>query len=422
MPRLLPPQNNPLLQTSQTMLRGAINLSNASRLEKERQIADMVKQNLIDEANKRKVILETSLKGAASAPTPDILQFHLRNAASVAPDLSGIVATQDNLDEIKKTIKHIDELRRTNPQAALNLLNDNTAGLARFKDLSSNLREQVTQAAQSQALVGAANTLPDTNPQRNQLLGQAGQAGQDVLKKQFEAPKQPSPTFKVVKDPNSPTGFSYQDLNNPNDKIPNAPEPKPTVSISQGDSAFTKALGKAQAEAFNKQHEEALSAVPVLTTIRQAKKLLDSGVITGTGANVRLGFDKLLNTIGFEFNGRKIANTEAFAGITGNLVGKIIKQFGAGTGLSDADREFARKIAGSDITLSEKSIRRLLDIAERANQAQIEQFNKRAKKLEKSKKLSASDFIVTVPDTTPTASADTGTRIRRYNPATGRIE
>jgi hypothetical protein len=47
----------------------------------------------------------------------------------------------------------------------------------------------------------------------------------------------------------------------------------------------------------------------------------------------------------------------------------IVKAFGSGSGISNADREYAEKMAGGQIKLDEASIKRILDIGERANAA-----------------------------------------------------
>jgi hypothetical protein len=60
-------------------------------------------------------------------------------------------------------------------------------------------------------------------------------------------------------------------------------------------------------------------------------------------------------------------------------VGKLIKQFGAGTGLSDADREFAKDMAGGRISLDSKAINRILDINEKAARNTITRHNKDVK-------------------------------------------
>jgi len=65
----------------------------------------------------------------------------------------------------------------------------------------------------------------------------------------------------------------------------------------------------------------------------------------------------------------------------GKQVGTIIKQFGSGTGLSDADREYAEKIVGGKITLTEEAIRKIISINKRAYQNVIRNYNKRAKQV-----------------------------------------
>ena len=55
---------------------------------------------------------------------------------------------------------------------------------------------------------------------------------------------------------------------------------------------------------------------------------------------------------------------------------KIIKQFGAGTGLSDADREYALKAAAGDISMDEKAIRKILNINNKAAQNAINKHNR----------------------------------------------
>jgi len=57
-------------------------------------------------------------------------------------------------------------------------------------------------------------------------------------------------------------------------------------------------------------------------------------------------------------------------------VGKIIKQFGAGTGLSDADRQYAEKMAAGKITLDTKALNKILDINERGARNVITRHNK----------------------------------------------
>jgi len=134
-----------------------------------------------------------------------------------------------------------------------------------------------------------------------------------------------------------------------------------------------------------KQREDAQGAVKALESVYEAKNLLKAGIITGTGAEWITSFGNLLSSrLGFNY-GDPVANTQAFAATMGNQVGQIIKQFGAGTGLSDADREYAEKIVGGKITLNEGAIRRLIYINEKAHKNVINRYNQTAKQAKKRK-------------------------------------
>ena len=76
-----------------------------------------------------------------------------------------------------------------------------------------------------------------------------------------------------------------------------------------------------------------------------------------------------------------VANTESYMATTAANVGRMIKQFGAGTGLSDADRDYAAQMAAGKITLDETSIRKILDINDRASLNIINRHNQRVSKI-----------------------------------------
>lgn len=159
---------------------------------------------------------------------------------------------------------------------------------------------------------------------------------------------------------------------------------RPTTTITNDlrqESALVTALGKEQAEAIAKGREGASSAASNLATINTGRQLLKEGVITGTGAEFLVNLNQALKTAGIDFGyADAAANSQAFSANMAQSVGQLIKQFGAGTGLSNADREYAEKMAGGKITLDEKAIRRILDINERASRNVIATHNKFADK------------------------------------------
>src|SRR5215213_967969 len=94
------------------------------------------------------------------------------------------------------------------------------------------------------------------------------------------------------------------------------------------------------------------------------------GVITGAAAGDRLALQKVASLFGVA-DPSAITNTESLKAAAGPLVLATVKSLGSGSGISNADREFAEKIAGGNISLDETSIRRLIDIQERAATASM---------------------------------------------------
>jgi len=74
---------------------------------------------------------------------------------------------------------------------------------------------------------------------------------------------------------------------------------------------------------------------------------------------------------------RKLVASGAMDSNTGIMVGQIIRLFGSGTGLSDADREFAKKIAGALRTGTKEEIAAILTDAFGRSTKGIESFNRR---------------------------------------------
>jgi hypothetical protein len=148
------------------------------------------------------------------------------------------------------------------------------------------------------------------------------------------------------------------------------------VSLPAQEKAFETGLGSAQAKKVMEDKAIAEDAKGIISTVQEGRRLLNSGVITGFGADYLTSFGAALNQVGINFAEDKLANTQAFTANMAANVGRIIKQFGAGTGLSNADREYAEKMAGGKVTLDRKAIERILDINERAARNVIALHNK----------------------------------------------
>jgi hypothetical protein len=151
------------------------------------------------------------------------------------------------------------------------------------------------------------------------------------------------------------------------------------INLAQ-EKAFESELGKGQAESIVKGRAAAQDAASIIDTVKTGRDIMKSGMITGAGADFLVNLNQGLKTAGIDAGyADAAANSQAFTANMANSVGKLIKQFGAGTGLSDADREYAKDMAGGRISLDAKAINKILDINERAARNVITRHNKDVK-------------------------------------------
>ena len=157
----------------------------------------------------------------------------------------------------------------------------------------------------------------------------------------------------------------------------------PVINIdTKQRSALEEELGKGQAKELLSSKEKAEDARVILETVAQGRQLLKSGMITGAGANFFVGLDQALKTAGmnmYRTGENPSANSQTYAAAMAQNVAKLIKNFGAGTGLSDADRKFAEKMAGGDISLDKQSLERILTLQETAANNVIKRHNAKVK-------------------------------------------
>lgn len=140
-----------------------------------------------------------------------------------------------------------------------------------------------------------------------------------------------------------------------------------TINVGSGFGKLSDKLSEGGAEQVFKSREKAEDSIGVLRANKQNRELLERGMITGAkGASFVNQLNKLLVVAGFNVNPDVSANTDAYLANVAKQTATIIKDFGAGTGLSDADREFATKAAGGDISMSREALERILDINDKA--------------------------------------------------------
>jgi hypothetical protein len=190
-----------------------------------------------------------------------------------------------------------------------------------------------------------------------------------------------TPTTRVVQMP--AFGGTAQTVAGTTGATYNKPAANVNVNMPAQEREFEKQVGKDQATMLNDSKTKAIDAAQILATNQVAKNLLDNGVITGVGAEFFTKLNQGLNQAGIDFGkGTAAANSQAYGALMATNTAKLIKNFGAGTGLSDADRQYAKQAAAGDITMDEKAIRKIIDINNKAAQNVINVHNKNVSTME----------------------------------------
>jgi len=146
------------------------------------------------------------------------------------------------------------------------------------------------------------------------------------------------------------------------------------------EKAFETEIGQGQAKELIASKSAASDAAQILETNQAGRQILQSGAITGSGANFFVGFNNALKQAGIDAGyADAAANSQAYGAAMATNTAKLIKAFGAGTGLSDADREYALKAAAGDVTMTETAIRKILDINDKAANRVIDRHNESVK-------------------------------------------
>lgn len=165
----------------------------------------------------------------------------------------------------------------------------------------------------------------------------------------------------------------------PTDAIPSVPLPAPkigkNIEVEQANANFMKSQG----DALIKERPDMVQNAEGISNIRQMKGFINSPSFNGKLADNKLQVAKTFKSLGLlppTFDDT-IANTESFSSLGAREVGNVIKAFGSGTGISDADRDYAKQLAGGEIKLEKESINRILDIAEKVNSTKLKDYNKR---------------------------------------------
>lgn len=267
--------------------------------------------------------------------------------------------------------------------------------------------------------VKSYKTAADNTETNRQSYGQSSALAEVMaLEERRKAAGQPAFTpqeFESELNRRRFTSGSQQDyLRARDDHIANGGSPQTFPPFEQWSPEFQSQLAGAKAgiEASVKNltslREAGTEALKKTQTLATSFQLLDRGVMTGAASQPRTALARTLDTLlGHETNEEAVsANTDAYLANAGRLVGQNITLFGAGTGLSDADREFAKLISGADVSMTEPALRMILELNMRGSLGEMKQYNDELAFLAQTNPLLAQQFRpLAIPDYTqlPTA-------------------
>jgi hypothetical protein len=153
------------------------------------------------------------------------------------------------------------------------------------------------------------------------------------------------------------------------------PAPPQLQKVQNISAGMADEMAKVGAARFVELAENAQKAADSLSTVNRSLPRLDN-MYTGAAAEIKLNIQRYADIFpGLELaDVDSIADTEAYIADSGRRVAEYIRNLGAGTGLSDADREYAKAVVAGNITVNRETLRRLLQDIRKGAQNKIDKY------------------------------------------------
>ncbi len=183
------------------------------------------------------------------------------------------------------------------------------------------------------------------------------------------------------------TSFAQRNTTTGQVKIDDAPGPLVKNTVNTGDQKGTSIvdLPSDMRKSLDDSYKTAQSDYAAYKAADDSIQLIDDGIFAGMAAGGAELVARMASLVSDKDNPpekiammlRNLARSQEYDAKTGILVGAIIKLFGSGTGLSDADREFAREIVGAVRSKEPGALRNILMSVRDQKRSDLEAVNKR---------------------------------------------
>lgn len=179
----------------------------------------------------------------------------------------------------------------------------------------------------------------------------------------------------------------------------NLSKPAALQKVETITNRFAENLAGEGAKSFAEQYENAKKSRDALGSILRSRPLLDD-MYTGTLANVKQEVTKVAKAFGIPVGdlNQTVANTEVYVAETGRRVAEYITNLGAGTGLSDADREFAKQVVAGEITYDKEALKEVLKALEAGARRTIKEYEATYKRVKGTLKGDAAGSLAFFPE------------------------
>lgn len=390
---------------------------------------------------------ESGLKQAMTAQDIRQKQIQMQQADLLRKDVENVMKTPEVANN-----PSLVALLRANPQKGLEWINENMA-------ISRAYAPQQPQAPRLDAAGNVLETQPVTAPldKRGQLFqtldrlsGVAGEGARKekeiILKQIDELNKQEEIVRKqqdFTNEARRVAGYLFpnhdfsqplnaqqsRQLNDELQKLNIAQRRAGATTVNVGDKSFSTEFGKGVAGSVETTFNNAQAAQSTISTINNIRPLIKTGVYAGPLSSDVRAINQLSSSLGIASGttDEKLARTaEAMQGLAQLEMNAAAAMKGQGQITENERALIARAAAGNLKDFTQKEVLTLLDAMEKTSKSKIKTHEKNLGLLRKRPDTAQLADFYALGDNqqqTPAATVPApATGVRKYNPATGRIE